>query len=328
MKRSASKLARGAKAFAAFIAFLTFIGCDSESTLLVMIEMDESIAHGIHGDGHGHSHGHDHPSAVADGWELEFERYLVHFNDVKIAKSADLSSEKIVPIRRIVDLKRIRTNEELGILEGLESGRWDRLSWSIAPPTEESDCHPRVPQAICDAMIRDGMSVLIEGSLHKDGGRSCPPNGAEQDADEIHFEFMLPVAVRFVECQSAGGEGVGLPTGGMSAIALSYHAEHLLFNAFAEGQRTIQLRAQFLANAAKDGRVTRSELESIPRNDFEALFTRCSDDHSLQSFSEGYSLSGAINDPIETLEDYLIAHLMTQGHVDGEHECAALPLEP
>lgn len=310
--------------------------CGGESELIVLVEMDEGIAHGVHADrhdhdhDHDHDHGHDHPTSIVDGWDLEFSEYVVHFGDVTIAKSADLSGVKILPIERLIDLKRIGASEELGMLGGLESGRWDRLSWSVAPPKEASECHARVSQALCDQMIEGGESVYLAGTLKNPSGRSCPPGGEEREATEIAFEFALPIAVRFAECQSAGGEGVGLPSGGSSAIALSYHAEHLLFNAFAEGQREIRLRAQYLANADLDGdgKVTIEELRAIKESDFEPLFTNCSEDHSLVSFSEGYSLSGAINDPIETLEDYLIAHLMTQGHVDGEHECAALPLEP
>lgn len=313
----------------ALLALWLFAACEGESQLVVLVEMDESIAHGLHGGDH-EGHGHEHSSAIVDGWELEFSYYIVHFGDVTIAKSADLSSAQELAINTFVDLKRIGASEELGVLNHLSSGRWDRLSWSVSPPDDSSECHPRVPHEICEAMKRDGASVYLAGSLTKPGGRSCPPTEEEgRDAEQIDFEFALPIAVRFAECQSAGGEGVGLPSGGTSAIALSYHAEHLLFNAFAEGQREIRLRAQYLANADLDGDgvVSLAELRAVKRQDFDELFTRCSDDVALSSFSDGYSLSGAINEPIETLEDYLIAHLMTQGHVDGEHECAAVALE-
>src|SRR5690606_21107986 len=96
-------------------------------------------------------------------------------------------------------------------------------------------------------------------------------------------------------------------------------AEHILYNAFGEGARTIRLRAQFLANADLDldGVVTTEELELTDRSAFEELFTNGTE---LASFSEEYSLSGALV-PIDTAADYVRAHLMTQGHLDGEHEC-------
>lgn len=311
-------------ALSALASLVLLSACDGESQLVVLVELDESIAYGLEGANH---EAGEHLSSIADGWELEFSQYIVHFGDVAIAKSGDLSGEQTLRIDTFVDLKRIGASEELGVLGALDSGRWDRLSWSVSKPSDSSRCHPRVPFARCDEMTSEGKSVYLAGSLTKPNGRACSPGAEEREVDRIDFEFALPIGVRFTECRSAGGEGIGLPKGGTSAIALSYHAEHLLFNAFAEGQREIRLRAQYLANADLDGDgiVRLDELRAIPRSDFEELFTRCSGDPRLSSFSEAYSLSGAIHEPLDSLEDYLIAHLMTQGHVDGEYECAALP---
>jgi hypothetical protein len=295
-------------------------GADGE--LAVLADVDPVVSEGlIPGTG---------PEDVADGWSFSITRYAVHFGEVVVGKQSAPARDRRLDVTRVVDLAQIPGQLALGIIDGLEPGRWDALSYTISTAGEGSECDPSAgspddPESLCRELLDEGLGVVMEGAIEHPEGRSCPPDGTADREDSceaatrIEFRFEFPVDTRFVECQTESGLGVGIPSGGRASVALSYHTEHLLFNAFGEGARTIVLRAQFIANADldRDGLVTTDELASIPRSSFDELFMNGTE---LESFSEAYSLSGALI-PIDTAADYVQAHLMTQGHLDGEHEC-------
>src|SRR5690606_12492753 len=135
---------------------------------------------------------------------------------------------------------------ELGAIEEVASGRWDALSYGITSAGEGSACHASAgaadhPERLCREMIDGGPGVVMEGVIENPEGRSCPPDGTPDredscvDATRVELRFELPVDARFVECQTESGLGVGIPSGGQASVTLSYHTEHLLFDAFGEG---------------------------------------------------------------------------------------------
>jgi hypothetical protein len=306
---------------AALLSCLSACG-GADGDLVVVADVDSVVSQGLVA-------GAD-PEDVADGWSLSYSRYVVHYGDVVVGHRAAPGGDRRLDVMRVIDLAQVPGRATLGTIEGLESGRWDALSYAITPASDESECDvsagsPDDPESPCRMLVDGGLGVLLEGAIENPEGRSCPPDGNADREDSctsrtrVEFRFEFPVDVRFVECQTASGLGVGIPSGGRASVALSYHTEHLLFNAFGEGARTIILRAQFIANADLDGDgvVTTDELASIPRASFDELFMNGTE---LESFSAEYSLSGALI-PIDDAADYVLAHLMTQGHLDGEHEC-------
>jgi hypothetical protein len=295
-------------------------GADGE--LLVVADVDSVVSQGL-------AAGSD-PEDVADGWSLSYSRYVVHYGNVVVGHRAAPDDDRRLEVMRVIDLAQVPGQTDLGTIEGLEAGRWDALSYGITPAGAASECDVSAgslddAESPCRALIDRGLGVIMEGAIENPNGRSCPPDGTADREDScvsrtrVDFRLEFPVDVRFVECRTESGLGVGIPSGGRASVALSYHTEHLLFNAFGEGARTIVLRAQFIANADldDDGLVTTEELASIPRASFDELFMNGTE---LESFSAEYSLSGALI-PIDDASDYVLAHLMTQGHLDGEQEC-------
>jgi hypothetical protein len=68
--------------------------------------------------------------------------------------------------------------------------------------------------------------------------------------------------------------------------------------------------AQWLADCDLnlDGTVTRAELEAIAPSDLGEIDSR-------------YQLGGSPITPLDTMWDYVVAQLKTQGHMNGEGEC-------
>lgn len=311
------------RALLPFVLTAAACGGGADGTLAVYADVDPVIASGLPaGTG---------PEEIADGWSLTYEHYAVHFDEVRVGKLSRPEKTRTLEVARVVDLARVSGQAYLGELVALSPGRWDSFSYAIGAAREESACDESAgllddPSSVCRAMIDEGLAVFVVGTLEKADGQSCPPDDTADDpfdscapASRVTFRLELPLEASFVECRTESGLGVGIPSAGRASVALSYHSEHLLYNAFGEGARNIVLRAQFLANADLDldGVVTMEELESIPRSRFEQLFTNGTD---IESFSAAYSLSGALL-PIDTAADYVAAHLLTQGHLDGESEC-------
>src|SRR5690606_21868771 len=90
------------------------------------------------------------------------------------------------------------------------------------------------------------------------------------------------------------------------------HGDHLFFNGFPEGDEGgVRRLAQWLADSDLnlDGEVTRAELERITPAD-------------LPELDERYQLGGSPLRPLDNVWTYVRAQLKTQGHMDGEGECA------
>src|SRR5690606_25514227 len=116
-----------------------------------------------------------------------------------------------------------------------------------------------------------------------------------------------------------GVGGVAVPEGGQVAASLTLHGDHLFFNAFPGAAEEVVRRAQWLANADLDqsGAVDMAELAQIPDAQFVTLFTA----GTTLSFEDAYSFAGAPLPPADASR-YVAAQLSTQGHLNGEGECA------
>jgi hypothetical protein len=115
----------------------------------------------------------------------------------------------------------------------------------------------------------------------------------------------------FGPCSIDDLPGVSVPEGSRNSVSITLHGDHPFFNGFpAADEGGVERLAQWLADCDLDldGTVTQDELEQVQIADLAAM-------------DERYHWEGS---PItvETAWDYVRAQLKTQGHMDGEGECA------
>jgi hypothetical protein len=147
----------------------------------------------------------------------------------------------------------------------------------------------------------------IEPLEQSGGGVDCYAN------PEIGFSFAVRAPISLGPCEREGSEGFAVTAGGTSTVAITIHGDHLFFNGFPEGSEAKVLRlAQWLADSDldADGEVTEAELKAIAPGDLWELDP------------DRFQLGGSPLTPLDTVWTYVRAQLMTQGHFQGEGECA------
>ena len=169
--------------------------------------------------------------------------------------------------------------------------------------------HESVSEADFEEMVANEYTYLLEGTITRADGESCPPGGGCRPASSIAFRFGADAPTAFGPCEAEDGLPGIIVTESGTTVAIDIHGDHVFFDAFPTGAEVIERRAQWLANADVDGddRVTTDELAAIEAAD---LFP-----------PDTYNLAGA---PIELDHalDFVRAQLATQGHFQGEGECA------
>lgn len=302
---------------------LATLGCgDDETTgdpgsLSVLAEAEDTIIEGIDaGEG---------DENIKDGWSVGFDKFIVAIGDVELHQSSGTAGDERI---FAVDLTAIpAAGLELWTLKDLEAGRWD-FSFKT-PGAAAAERHETVSEADFEALRAGNLTYWIEGTLTKDGGKSCPPGsladvpaaaeplgnnaGGDDCYDNATIAFALGVeaATVFGPCEIDSVPGVSIPAGGTQTVATTIHGDHLFFNGFPEGDEGGTSRlAQWLADSDLnlDGEVTKQELEAIAPSD-------------LAELDERYQLGGSPISPLETMWDYVRAQLKTQGHFQGEGEC-------
>jgi hypothetical protein len=176
-------------------------------------------------------------------------------------------------------------------------------------------------------MQQNDWSYLIEGTITKADGRSCPPTslamppstaaslGTNAGGDacyenpSIRFVFGVNAATRFGPCEIDGVPGFSIPAGGSQTVAITIHGDHLFFNGFPADETAVVRLAQWLADSDLDldGNATVAELELIGTED-------------LPEIDDRYSL-GMPPIPLDSIWSFVTAQLKTQGHFQGEGEC-------
>ncbi|MBM4291071.1 MAG: hypothetical protein FJ138_06175 [Deltaproteobacteria bacterium] len=274
---------------------------------------------------------------IRDGWAARFDSYRVALTGVELRSGAEA---RRAPESYMVDLTRVPESGFPGwSLAGVPARRWD--VWYETPLASEvpaEELAAALPdgdltsaadeQAAATRMRSEGLSYLIAGALSAAGGASCPPrdlatpppgatptrqNERGDDcfaAAEVRFELAVGAEALYGPCELDGVPGVAVPSGGEVTVALTLHVDHMFFNGFPEGSEAgVQRLAQWLADCDLDldGVVTMEELGRVA---------------PAQVLDDRFQLGGAPVSQLATMADYMRAQLMTQGHYQGEGECA------
>ncbi|MDF3067236.1 MAG: putative lipoprotein [Polyangiaceae bacterium] len=304
------------------------VGCSGDDdavagkgSLTVLVEPEDTIIEGIKAGSSG--------EAIQDGWSVAFDRFIITIGDIDVHLSTDESADAEAEEAYTVDLTQVEESGlELWKLDGLQEGRWE-LHYATPGAVHGALRHESVSKADFEEMVEADFTYLIDGTLSKASGQSCPPaalasvgtrepNGQTSggndcyDAPQVRFHFGAGAETVYGPCELDEVPGFAITADRTESIALTIHGDHLFFNGFPEGSESgIRRLAQWLADCDLDldGVVTREELEAITPAELPELD------------AERYQLGGA---PIEldTMYDYAIAQLKTQGHFRGEGECA------
>jgi hypothetical protein len=298
-------------------------GCsDDEGTgaLTVLVEPEDTITSGIEAGNAGEN--------IKDGWSVSFDKYIVTVGDIDVHLATDASVRAEAANAYSVDLTKIEAAAApLWTLDGLREGRWE-LRYATPGAGHGAERHDSVTKSDFSDMVAADWTYLIDGSLSKPAGESCPPaalatvgdrtptgnvSGKNDcyEAPSLRFSFGAPAETVFGPCEIDGVPGFAIVAGGTQSVSLTIHGDHLFFNGFPEGDESGTVRlAQWLADCDLDldGTITAEELKAITPSDLPEIDM------------DRYQLGGA---PVElmTMYDYVIGQLKTQGHYQGEGEC-------
>lgn len=302
------------------------VGCGSDDaggsgSLAVLVEAEDVITDGIEpGEG---------AENVRDGWTVRFDKYVLTIGDIALRAASDANATAVANELHVVDLVDVPPSGlELWSFDGLSSGRWD---FEYATPAADASAvrHESVSEEDHAAIVENGWTYLVEGEISRSDGQSCPPAALASvgaatpnaelsgtnpcyDAPSVRFTFGAPADTRFGPCEVDGVPGVAIASGSTQTVAATIHGDHLFFNGFPEGDEGgVQRLAQWLADCDLDldGSVTVEELSAISPD-------------ALPELDDRYQLGGSPVTPLATMYDYVIGQLMTQGHMNGEGECA------
>jgi hypothetical protein len=307
------------------LVLLGLAGCGEESgegsgTLSVILESEDTITGGLDPG--------DEVENIKDGWQVRYEKFIVAVGDVEVYLSTDESVRAHDEDVFVVDLKSVPSSGlPLWELSDLRAGRWE-FNYSTPGAADGSSRHESVSRADFDQMRGEDATYLVAGTLTKADGQSCPPpslampgsaapvgsNAAGHDCyanPSVAFTFLASAETLFGPCELDGIPGFSIADGSTQTVAATIHGDHIVFNGFPEGDEGGILRlAQWLADCDLnlDGEVTREELETIAPS-------------ALGEIDARYQLGGSPITPLDSMWDYVVAQLKTQGHMNGEGEC-------
>ena len=285
--------------FTALIAGL-FAGCGSDTgNLSVLIEAEETIPDGLQaGDGE---------EDIRDGFDISYSRYIVTLGNVAMSQldGADFQSSAVVVVADLTSLPS--TLPELTSFDGIPTGQYTSFGFETPPADANVVNLNSVEQEDIDAMIANGWSYIIEGTITQ------VSDGASKD-----FLIEADVPSVYSDCAVEDLEP-GVNVSSTSSVDITLHGDHIFFNGFPEEEGNVVRLAQWLwdiPDVDSDDVLTQA--------DFEAA-TKVGSLYPSTTGGGAYELTGG---PIAITSawDFIRAQLGTQGHIFGEGECEWSPL--
>lgn len=244
----------------------------------------------------------DEVLAFVDGWSLQFEAVVLSYTSFEL-RDADGDAVALEATPVVADLSR--GEPELWRFEGVPSGRWENVTYRVAPPTPESEPVGDVAAAHLDVMRDEGYGVWIEAT-------------AEHGDDTVEVAFGFPMDVSNARCHNGldGTDGVVIRRGGIVQSELTMHLDHLFLDRLAGGDAS--MRFEPMAGAATDeGQVTLDDLAAQSLSD---LRDREGDPITEEGEPILYDPGSHALDPHD-LRQFVLAAATTMGHFNGEGHC-------
>jgi len=221
---------------------------------------------------------------VADGWTIDFSRFLVVLSDVSVGNDDD-EGVFSAPAETVFDLTK--PSNGMGHVLGsgaAPGGTYDLAAYTIGPATAAATAGNVTADDVA-LMSTGGYSVYLQGTATK-GGAS------------IDFAWGFTSNTHYGDCETNAKVD-----GNTATTQITIHAEHIFFDSRSEDAADIRFQAIADADADHSGDVTLAELAAV----------------DLSTLS--YDAAGDTN--LTTLAAFIAAQVTTIGHVDGEGECEA-----
>ena len=189
--------------------------------------------------------------AFVDGWELQFDKYVLAVGDVRLNEQDSGAEVQSWAGPRVMDLAAAATGSEaLTTIDGLPARRLD-FGFSFLAPSEIPEASSASDEDI-QLMIDNGWALLVAGEAqHAATSRT------------VEFEIGLPVAASYYECVNGKDTtlGVAIEANKTTGAFIYAHAIHLFWDTLSSGDEDLRFEA-FAAVAGDDDLVTEEELET------------------------------------------------------------------
>lgn len=274
-------------------------GSGSDGNLSILLAAEETIVNGLQA-GTGEEN-------ILDGFDVDFSRYIVAIGLVQM-NQVDGSNPQESSVIAVADFTSLPTTlPELTRFDGIPTGQYTDFGFATPMPTASAVNVNQVPEDDVDAMVANGWSYLIEGTITR------VSDGATKD-----FLIQADVRSTYSACAVEGLEP-GVNVSRNSSVDITLHGDHIFFNGFPEEEGNVVRLAQWMWDIEDtDGNDVLTQTDFQAATDVGSLFP---------SPPQGvYELTGGPISPIDDAWDFIRAQLGTQGHIFGEGECEWTPL--
>ncbi|AKT39440.1 hypothetical protein [Chondromyces crocatus] len=248
----------------------------------------------------------------ADGWSITFRKYLVSFGDIEV-KGLDGEPGSSSGKRYVADLHAgDQIAEEI---EGLSPRRWDALSFSVLPASEESLPLGNVSE--------EDMARLAAGrfTYYIDGEASHPERG------RFDFQWGLQNPTRNRNCSNGldGTDGVIVRPNATTEAELTFHVDHLFWDTLGAEQSRLRFDPMWGANKDGDTTITFDELSGQRLADLTDPEGAPLRDEAGQALVYN---PGSIPLPDKNLREFVLVSSASQAHLNGLGLCSVQALAP
>jgi hypothetical protein len=263
-------------------------------------------------DGFPHTDG-EATFAFADGWELQFTKYVVSVGNVRLTEpgSGDEVASWAGPTA--LDLKQDPSASlELTVLGDVPAIRQD--IWFDVLAVSSATDPGNVAADDFDLMSQNGWSILAEGTA------TNPSQGT------VRFRFGLPIASRYSKCINGKDQtqGVAVEANKTTGVFIYAHAIHLFWDTLATGDEDLRFDA-FAAVKGDDDLVTEEELRGQDLNDLrDGEGNPLRDNAGKRVF---YNDNGKLPPGQQTLYHFVIEAAKASAHFNGVGLCTQQPLD-
>lgn len=236
----------------------------------------------------------DPDGGFVDGWSVSYDKFLVSFQNIVVADaSGDEAGGMEASMLFDNTLPGVKSIIEL---DGVAAKAWDRVSYEIAPVTEDTELSEGVPESDKTLMIDGGYSLYVSGV------------GTKDDVEK-RFQWGFAIGTRYEECQAeADGRveaGVVVTNNATLEAELTTHGDHLFYDRLQSSPdpsvlTSLRFEGLASADADDDGMITLEELNATP------LDVRTYDPSGLSA---------------ATMGAFVTSLARTVGHFRGEGEC-------